>query len=82
MTEMEELFNPRAQTESLSAEKNSMLEISYTGCPFHTIRECLIWNSKPIMKQFHCPRHIGNLITPVKRYVDAGRQILLVWRTS
>ncbi len=53
MTEMEELFlNPRAQTESLwAAEKNSMLEISYTGCPFHTIRECLIWNSKPIMME-------------------------------
>lgn len=62
MPEIEELFlNPRAQTENLwAAGKNSMLEISYTGCPFHTIRECLIWKRKPvIMETIPLPtRHI------------------------
>lgn len=53
MPEMEELLlNPREQTENLwAAGTNSILEISYTDCPFHTMHECLIWKRKPIIME-------------------------------
>ncbi len=53
MPEVEKLLlnsNSQAKKSELFG-KNSILEISYFGCPFYTMRECLIWKRKPTMME-------------------------------